>query len=181
PGVPEDFYARIAEIGRKRGAKVVVDTKGRALQMAAEAGVFLLKPNMRELAQLYYKEMQTETDIKAAASSNVESGRCEARALSLGRSGCILFSDQGCYHVPSPTVPIRRTVGSGDSMVAGILLALQRGEPLEEAILFGVAAGAAAVMTPGTELCRREDAERLYRQIREELHPLYQRNPMKQE
>ena len=26
----------------------------------------------------------------------------------------------------------------------------------------GVAAGAAAVMTPGTELCRREDVERLF-------------------
>ena len=47
-------------------------------------------------------------------------------------------------------------------MVAGIVLSLARGKPLRESVLFGVAAGTAAVMTPGTELCRREDAERLY-------------------
>jgi 6-phosphofructokinase 2 len=50
-------------------------------------------------------------------------------------------------------------------MVAGIVLSLARMESLSEAVRFGVAAGAAAVMTPGTELCRREDAERLYRQM----------------
>jgi 6-phosphofructokinase 2 len=47
-------------------------------------------------------------------------------------------------------------------MVAGIVLALSGGEAHVEAARFGVAAGA-AVMTPGTELCRREDTERLYR------------------
>jgi 6-phosphofructokinase 2 len=47
-------------------------------------------------------------------------------------------------------------------MVGGLVLALDRGEPLIEAVRFGVAAGAAAVMTPGTQLCRREDTERLY-------------------
>jgi fructose-1-phosphate kinase PfkB-like protein len=40
--------------------------------------------------------------------------------------------------------------------------ALERGKPMRDSVLFGVAAGAAAVMTPGTELCRMEDAERLY-------------------
>jgi len=53
-------------------------------------------------------------------------------------------------------------VGAGDSMVAGIVLALERGREPEDAVRFGVAAGAAAVMTPGTELCRRADVERIY-------------------
>jgi len=62
-------------------------------------------------------------------------------------------------------VPVRSTVGAGDSMVAGIVLSLARGMSVRDAGRFGVAAGAAAVMTPGTELCRREDAERLYAQM----------------
>jgi 6-phosphofructokinase 2 len=37
-----------------------------------------------------------------------------------------------------------------------------------DAVLFGIASGAAAVMTPGSELCRREDAERLYEKLRSE-------------
>lgn len=54
------------------------------------------------------------------------------------------------------------TVPAGDSMTAGLVLSLARGQSIREAARFGVAVGAAAVMTPGTALCRREDAERLY-------------------
>jgi 6-phosphofructokinase 2 len=50
-------------------------------------------------------------------------------------------------------------------MVAGITLRLSQGHSVLQAVRFGVAAGAAAVMTPGTELCRREDAESLYEKI----------------
>jgi 6-phosphofructokinase 2 len=59
-------------------------------------------------------------------------------------------------------VPIKSKVGAGDSMVGGIAFALARKDPLDEAVRFGVAAGAAAVMTPGTELCRKVDTQRLY-------------------
>jgi 6-phosphofructokinase 2 len=34
-----------------------------------------------------------------------------------------------------------------------------------DAVRFGVTAGAAAVMTDGTELCRREDAERTFERM----------------
>jgi 6-phosphofructokinase 2 len=50
-------------------------------------------------------------------------------------------------------------------MVAGIVLSLARGHTLREATRFGVAAAAAAVMNPGTELWRKEDAERLLGQV----------------
>ena len=76
-----------------------------------------------------------------------------------------MVSKEGCEHLRAPTVPIKSKVGAGDSMVAGIVLSLARGLPLKEAVRFGVAASAAAVMTPGTELCRREDAERLYERM----------------
>jgi 6-phosphofructokinase 2 len=73
-----------------------------------------------------------------------------------------VVSEKFAEHILPPTVPIISKVGAGDSMVAGIVLSLARGKPLRKSLLFGVAAGTAAVMTPGTELCRREDAERLY-------------------
>jgi 6-phosphofructokinase 2 len=62
-------------------------------------------------------------------------------------------------------VPVRSKVGAGDSMVAGIVLGLARDYSLRDAVRFGIAAGTAAVMMPGTGLCRREDAERLFQQI----------------
>jgi len=53
-------------------------------------------------------------------------------------------------------------------MVAGIVLSPARGNEVHDAVRFGTSAGAAAVMTPGSELCRREDAERLYGQLIDE-------------
>jgi 6-phosphofructokinase 2 len=76
-----------------------------------------------------------------------------------------MVSEEISEHILPPTVPIVSKVGAGDSMVAGIVLSLARGKPLRESVLFGAAAGTSAVMTPGTELCRREDAERLFKSM----------------
>jgi len=165
PGVPPDFYARVARIGKKRGAKVIIDVSGEALEAALQEGVFLIKPNVREFRELVGKEIKEESQIKAEAQKIVKSGRCEVLVISLGAAGALAVSEEFAEHILPPTVPIVSKVGAGDSMVAGIVLSLARGNPLRESILFGVAAGSAAVMTPGSELCRREDAERLYESI----------------
>jgi 6-phosphofructokinase 2 len=73
--------------------------------------------------------------------------------------------------VRAPTVPIRSKIGAGDSTVAGMTLGLVRGYPLLDVVRLGVAAGAATVMTAGTELCRREDVERLFAQMQRERVP----------
>jgi 6-phosphofructokinase 2 len=70
-------------------------------------------------------------------------------------------------NVRAPTVNIQSKIGAGDTMVGGIVLALERGKSIREAAYFGVAAGSAAVMTPGTDLCQKEDVERLYERMRE--------------
>ncbi|MFA5700177.1 MAG: hexose kinase, partial [Desulfuromonas sp.] len=162
PGVPSDFYARIARVGKSRGAKVIVDVAGEALGATLQEGVFLIKPNVREFKELVGQEIKEESQIKAAARKIVESGQCEVLVISLGAAGALAVSETFTEHILPLTVPIISKVGAGDSMVAGIVLSLARGKPLRESILFGVAAGTAAVMTPGSELCRREDAERLY-------------------
>ncbi|MDZ4185743.1 MAG: 1-phosphofructokinase family hexose kinase [Desulfuromonadales bacterium] len=162
PGVPPDFYARVARAGKKRGAKAIIDVSGEALEAALQEGVFLIKPNVREFRELVGKEVKEEAQIKTEAQRMVQSGRCEVLVISLGAAGALAVSEDFAEHILPPTVPIVSKVGAGDSMVAGIALSLARGMPLRESVLFGVAAGTAAVMTPGTELCRREDAERLY-------------------
>lgn len=162
PGVPTDFYRRVAEIASGAGARCVVDTSGDALRHSVDAGVYLLKPNVRELQQLAGRELNNEQKQMEAARSLIEAGGAEVVVLSLGAGGAMTITADGSEHVRTPTVPIKSKVGAGDSMVGGIVLALAREENLRDAVRFGAAAGAAAVMTPGTELCRREDAERLY-------------------
>jgi 6-phosphofructokinase 2 len=162
PGVPADFFAQVARVGKKRGAKIIIDTSGEALEKAIQEGVYLIKPNAREFRELVGEDITEESQIKSEAQKMVKSGRCEVLIISLGAAGALMVSKEITEHILPPTVPIVSKVGAGDSMVAGIVLSLSRGKSIRESILFGVAAGTAAVMTPGTELCRREDAERLF-------------------
>lgn len=162
PGVPEDFYARLARSCRDRRFRLVLDTSGAPLRKALDACPFLVKPNLRELNDMAGRELESDSEIEAFARKLVEEEKSEVVVVSLGAAGALVTWKEGQVTVRAPTVPIKSKVGAGDSMVGGLVLALDRGKELADAARFGVASGAAAVMTPGTELCRREDAERLY-------------------
>ncbi|HBG06605.1 MAG: phosphofructokinase [Geobacteraceae bacterium GWC2_58_44] len=165
PGVPLDFYARIARLGKEHGARVVVDTTGEPLRLALREGVYLIKPNIGEFRDIVGPGSEDESRIREMAKKVVSDGQCEVVAISLGAAGVLLVSEAGTERLQPPTVPIISKVGAGDSMVAGMVLSLARGNDVGDAVRFGVASGTAAVMTPGSELCRREDAERLYQQM----------------
>lgn len=163
PGVDERFYAQVAELADRRGARFILDTHGGPLRLALDTRrPYLIKPNLRELGMLVEHELQDDAEIAEAARALVEEGACQVVLVSLGAGGALAVTHDGVDRIIAPTVPVRSRIGAGDSTVAGIALALTRGEPLARAARFGVAAGAAAVMTPGTELCRRQDVERLF-------------------
>ncbi len=161
-GVPEDFYASIAETAKTLGAKTYLDSSGNALRYGVEAGVFLIKPNLRELKGLADHNIDDESDQETFARKMIEEGKCKVVVISKGSAGVLMVTEEESRQIRAPTVPIKSKVGAGDSMVAGIALAMARDHSLIKSVRFGVAAGAAAVMTPGTELCRRSDTERLF-------------------
>lgn len=169
PGMPGDFYARLAQMAKREGIRMVLDTStSEALHLALEEGVFLIKPNLREFRFLADSDLEREADQEAFAREMVAKQQSQVVVVSLGAAGVLLISKDGCERLRAPTVPIKSKVGAGDSTVAGIVLALARNRSLREAVQFGVAAGAAAVMTPGSELCRLEDTEKLHQTIRDE-------------
>lgn len=167
PGVPNDFYGLLAQRAKRKKVRMILDTSGEALRLALQEGVFLIKPNLREFAELTGQERSDELEEENRAKELVKQGGCEVVVVSLGAAGVLAASAAGTERIPAPVVPIKSKVGAGDSTVAGMVLALARGWSWPKALRFGVAAGAAAVMTPGSELCRREDTERLYKQIME--------------
>ena len=168
PGVPADFYAQIADRAKHHGAKVVLDTSGEPLTVAANTGVFLMKPNHAELETLEGQPLESEHQQEELLRRLVAEGRAEIVVASLGAAGALFAWQGNVSRVRAPSVNIKSKVGAGDSMVAGMVTALSRGWDVPDAVRFGVAAGAAAVMTPGSELCSREDTERLYREIKKE-------------
>ncbi|MBW3658660.1 MAG: 1-phosphofructokinase family hexose kinase [Actinobacteria bacterium] len=164
PGVADDTWARLVRSCADAGVRTIVDTSGPPLRDAVEAGVWLIKPNLRELADLVGRDLEDDSAVRAAAEELLDGGT-EAVVVSMGAAGAMLVTAAGATHVRSPTVPIRSRVGAGDSAVAGIASSLLRGDDLATAVRWGVAAGAAAVLTEGSELCRREDTERLFAEL----------------
>jgi len=159
-GVPDDVYARLAR-ELPADCRMVVDTAGAALRGAVKGGPGLVKINLRELGELAGAEIEDDDAIDRVARGVIDEHGVGTFIVTLGAGGARWVTATDSGHVASPTVPIRSRVGAGDSMLAATALTLARGESLGVAVRFGVAAGAAAVMTPGTELCRRTDVERL--------------------
>ena len=141
----------------------MLDTNGTALAHGLTAGVYLIKPNLRELGELAGVPLEGEDQVHDVARRLIDTGRVEVVVTSLGAAGVMATTRDHHWHVRAPTVKPRSAVGAGDSLVGGVVFGLARGWPLVEAIRYGVAAGSAAVLTPGTELCQHEDVERLYR------------------
>lgn len=164
PEVPPGFMKRLIGVVPAQ-TRVVVDSKQEALRAALEAGVYLVKPNVHELSELMERELYGDDDIEEAARGLITQNRVEVVLVSLGKGGALLVTREACVHVRSPSVKPRSKVGAGDSMVGGLVLGLSQERSLEDAVTLGVAAGAAAVMTPGTELCRRGDAYDLYEKL----------------
>ncbi len=169
PGVPRDFYRQAAGVVAGAGCKTIVDTSGEALTQAIRDGVYLIKPNLRELGELAGRKIENEDDLVNTARSLIEANHCEVVVVSLGAAGAFYVSQDRDEHIFAPLVPVRSRVGAGDSMVAGITVALSRNESMDHAVRFGIAAGAAAVMRPGTELSRRDDTERLFERMKRPL------------
>jgi 6-phosphofructokinase 2 len=91
----------------------------------------------------------------------IDEKRVEVVVTSLGSAGAILTTAEESEHIPAPIVRIHSKVGAGDSMVAGIAYGLSEGRSVREAVRLGIATGAAAVMTGGTDLCTKSDVEQL--------------------
>lgn len=167
-GVPADFYARVAEAVRAKGVRLVLDTSGEALRAALAAGVHLVKPSRGELERLLGRPLREPGALEDAARGLVADGAAEIVTVSLGADGALLATRDECVRLRSPPVEPQSAVGAGDSFVAGMTLGLAEGRPPREAFALAVATGTAAVLTMGTELCRRADVMRLHEQIRAE-------------
>jgi 6-phosphofructokinase 2 len=166
PGVPGDFYAHVARTAKAIGAKMVLDTSGRSLAPALQEGVSLIKPNQNALSDFVGKRLDREDDYIDASRQLIMAGRAEAVALTLGEDGALLVTANYAWRADAMKIEVASTVGAGDSFLGGMVAALAADQSMEDAFRVGVAAGSAAVMSPGTELCHAEDVKRLLPQVK---------------
>jgi len=167
PGVPADIYRQLIEKAKESGIKTVLDSDNKWLKEGIKAKPHVIKPNVHEAEELLEVQLRDEVAIIEAVKTLVSKG-IEVAAISRGKDGLIVATKEKVLKVTSPQVEVRSTVGAGDSAIAGLVLKLSQGHGIEEASQWAAAAGTAATLTPGTELCRREDVERLLPQVKVE-------------
>ena len=161
PGVPIDFYARIARLAHGRHGHSIIDSSGEALRAALDEGVYLIKPSKRELGELVGGEPRDEAELVEAARDLVGRGSCEVVALTLGAAGAALVTRETVLRLETPRVEVRSTVGAGDSFLGGLVVRLAQGRPLRDAFCTAVAAGSSTAALPATELCGADEVARL--------------------
>jgi 6-phosphofructokinase 2 len=166
-GLPLDFYQKIAEMAKASNSKLIIDTSGAPLRKALETGVYLIKPNVGELAKLIGIERLEMEEVNEAAKEIIREGGAEVVVVSLGPQGAVLVTKDSYDYVPAPNVFKKSTVGAGDSMVGGMVWALSQNKSLKEVLRWGVACGSAATMNEGTQLFKLADAKRLYEWLKD--------------
>lgn len=165
PGLSDTTYADLVRSLRARGVRPVLDSSGSALAQALAAGPALIKPNVEEAGEVLGRAIRDDREALEAALELRRRG-AENVVVSQGAQGAVGVSAEGRWKAVPPAVIACSTVGSGDSMVAGLAIALHEGLPLCEGLRIGTAAGAGTARTPATHLCRIEDFETLLPAVR---------------
>ncbi|HVA33676.1 MAG TPA: 1-phosphofructokinase, partial [Candidatus Baltobacteraceae bacterium] len=141
PGLPATTYRDLVAWLTSRGIRCVVDTSGEALAQVLEAGPELIKPNVEEAAEILGHRIDTDDDALAAA-RELRARGARSVVVSQGAAGAVACTSNGCWRAVPPRIVARSTVGSGDSMVAGLAIALDENRGLDEGLRLGTAAGA---------------------------------------
>lgn len=157
-GCKDDTYRRCMQA--LEGKKIVLDSAGDSLLHGIKEKPYLIKPNLPEIEAIVRKELKTLRGIREAALFLMEYG-AQNVIVSMGKLGAVLITGSKTLFAPALAVEARSTVGAGDAMIGGVMMGLENGLPLEEAFRYGVAAGAASVMTDGTGLLHKEDFDAL--------------------
>lgn len=141
-GTPEDFYAKLIQAAKKAGVPVILDTSGAALKASLRALPTIIKPNLSELAELAGIDANDRTAVLEAARQLCRSG-IDAVVVSLGSEGVLYVSREAELQGIAPQIDVQNTVGCGDSMVAGLAVAISRNLSVEDALRLAMATAAA--------------------------------------
>ena len=164
PGCPEGTYRDL--MTALNGKKCILDTEGKELELAAKgAHPFLIKPNLRAMEATLGIELRTMRAIRDAALLFIRLG-VQHSVVSMGAMGAMYISADKTLFAPALRVETKSTVGAGDAMIGGMLLGYEIEKDMAKAFRYGIAAGAASVMTEGTQLIVRSDFEMLLDQVR---------------
>ncbi|MCD6449594.1 MAG: 1-phosphofructokinase family hexose kinase [Thermotogaceae bacterium] len=166
-GVSPDFYTGIIFMLKHWGIKVYFDSDGENLKAGLIAEPDGIKPNIYELSRVVNRKINEEdiNEVINAAKEIYDNYKVKEIIVSLGNSGAVLYTKDGVWKVKVPKLPVVSAVGAGDAFLAAYVLKKTEGADCAEALRYAGASGAATVLTPGTQLCRKKDVDALYYRV----------------
>lgn len=165
PGVSPAYYSELIAIIRSAGAKVFLDTSDEALRQSCAAGPQLVKPNAEEAHALTGLPVSTPEEIAAVGAAIQDMGP-ESVVISMGDKGALLVDGGNAWLASTPKIVERNPIGAGDSMVAGMVWGLSRGDAMPDALCKGIACGAATAGQSGTSVGTLEQVNELLPKVR---------------
>ena len=161
PGVDAHFYTKLIRVARKHGVETLLDTDGDALLHGIEAEPTIVTPNQSEAERLLNRALITRThSIEAVQHIKTMGAKCAV--LSLGSRGVLAAFGGGMLEVVPPRVEALCPIGAGDALGAAIVWALNRGDSIDVALRWGVAAGTASAKLPGISLASLEQTKEIF-------------------
>ncbi len=165
PGIPDDYYARISRACREKGAYCILDSNGKDLRNALDGSYWMIKPNARELCEINDVPV-TEEEEKLIPLGQKLLGNTKHVLVSMGSRGGLLISCGEVYCIHVPRVQALSTIGSGDSVVAGFAVGIQRGLSIPECARLALACGTANALTEKVAMLNRRDIEKILPEIK---------------
>lgn len=163
-GCPSTVYRDLIVRYQRKGAKVYLDADGENFRQGITAAPALIKPNLEELNRHLGTTLADPSEIAVAAGKLLEQGIGEV-VVSLGPDGALLVKKGLCLKADGLDVPVRSTVGAGDSMVAALAYGAERGLTDVQRLKLAIAISAASVMCSGTQAPETEMIQKLYHQV----------------
>ena len=145
---------------KKKGAKIVIDSRSVSLSEILAFKPWLIKPNRDEIEKYAKCKIETPLDAIRIAEEICNNG-VENVMISLGHEGAVLCCGGKNYYARVPAVTVSSTIGAGDSAIAGFIDAYCENATVDKCLRRAVSFGTAACMRAGTQPPVLEDIKRI--------------------
>lgn len=166
PGLSNDFYRDCIQAVRRNApeCRIAVDAEKELLLKALDAAPCFIKPNIHEFQETFGCPVNSMAELDREVRKILERYGLELICVSLGKEGAYIANRESAYRCRCAEVEVRSIQGAGDSVVAGICMALEQNLPLDEVLHCAAAAAGGSVSREGTQLCTLEDFRKLLKQ-----------------
>ena len=157
-GVEKDYYYKLIQRANERRVKCILDAEGDLMLEGLKAKPYLIKPNLYEFQMAFGLKTKEQKAILKICDQIIAQG-VEIVCLSMGGDGAMIVNSREAYICKPTPIDVKSTAGAGDSLVAGMCIAMEEGRDLGTMLRYGVSVAQGSLVREGTQLCTKENFE----------------------